>query len=44
VVDEPLLISVGQPPREDPSMNAYSDATPIATIEQFKAALLATRD
>ncbi len=25
-------------------MNAFSDATPIATIEQFKAALLATRD
>jgi hypothetical protein len=25
-------------------MNAYSDAAPIATIEQFKAALLATRD
>jgi hypothetical protein len=26
------------------SMNAYSDAGPIATTEQFKAALLATRD
>jgi hypothetical protein len=25
-------------------MNAYSDAAPIATIQEFKAALLATRD
>ncbi len=25
-------------------MNTYSDAAPIATVEQFKAALLATRD
>ena len=25
-------------------MNAYSDSAPIATTEQFKAALLATRD
>jgi hypothetical protein len=26
------------------AMNAYSDVAPIATTEQFKAALLATRD